>query len=150
MNSMNVSAIWKIFHCSKKFEIRKMSLPWTKRQNQRIFIESFIVFNNIQYFPCMIYIYLLLLNNNNVNTTSAINNMQIISSQYPKHLLEAMYKNQAELWLSWIVSNSSINIFCAEKALIVLNPFTVATMWLNIGLFAANNIEKLCYSITYI
>lgn len=69
---------------------------------------------------------------------AAINDIQIKSSQSPKHLLDAINKNHAELWVSCRSSNSLITIFCAENALIVVKPCIVAVIWLNTGLFAEN------------
>lgn len=57
--------------------------------------------------------------------TNAMKVMHIRSRKNPKALLAAINNHQLELWWSWQLSNSLINIFSALNARIVDNPSMV-------------------------
>lgn len=58
---------------------------------------------------------------------------QQISILKTKADVAEMKTNQAEVFVSWQLSNSSIKVFCARYARIVDNPLRVAFKWVNTG-----------------
>lgn len=62
-----------------------------------------------------------------------------ISSQKPNAELAATYMNQALVWQSWCLSNSSLKMSWAPKALMVVKPCNVAFKCVNAGLLTVQN-----------